>query len=71
MIGSQSHSKCGYTLRVNVTYLGVVCPSCTFYHDPLRHYFFYLVKYKAHIHILASNSFSERVHITSKPYDLK
>ena len=50
---------------------GVVCPSCSFYHDPFRYQLFYLVRYKAHIHKLGSNSFSEPVHLISKPYDLK
>ena len=49
----------------------VVCPSCSFYHDPLRYFLFYLVRYKAHIHKLRSNSFSEPVRLISKPYDLK
>ena len=51
---------------------GVVSPPCSFYHDPLQHQLFYLAKYKANIHKLGSNSFSEPVHlINSKPNVLK
>ena len=32
---------------------------------------FLFVRYKAYIHKLGSNSFSESVHLISKPYDLK
>ena len=51
--------------------LGVVCPSCSFYHDPLQYKLFYLVRYTTHIHRLASGSFPERVQVISKLYDLK
>ena len=51
---------------------GVVSPSCSFYHDPLQHQLSYLARYKANIHKLGSNSFSEPVHvINSEPYVLK
>ena len=33
--------------------------------------FLYLVRYKAHIYKLPSNSFSESVYVISKPYGLK
>ena len=42
-----------------------------FYHDPLWYQPFYLLRYKAHIHKLASNSFSEPVQLISKSHDLK
>ena len=50
---------------------GVVCPSCSFYHDPLRYSLFCLVRYKAHIHKLGSNNFSEPVRLILEPHDLK
>ena len=40
---------------------GELCPSCSFYHDPLRHQLLHLIKIEAHIHKLSSNSFSEPV----------
>ena len=40
---------------------GVVCPSCSFYQWSFEALTFYLVRYKAHIHKLGSNSFSETV----------
>ena len=49
----------------------VVFPSCSFYHGSLRDYLFCLIKYKARIHKLDSNSFSEPEHLISKPNDLK
>ena len=51
---------------------GVVSPSCSFYHDPFAVLTFCLARYKANIHKLGSDSFSEPVHlIDSKPYVLK